>query len=442
MSYHFIGIGGVGMSALARILLQKGIKVTGSDEKESTVLQDLRKEGALINTPQKRGSVQPGQIVVYSTAILETNEEWIDAKEKRCKFLHRSELLEELLSEKKALVIAGSHGKTTTTTLLSYVLEVCGIEPSYVIGGFSPSLPSNGKKGRGEYFVVEGDESDGSFLRTNPFGAILTNIDFDHLAYWKTKEALLSAFRKFILSVQNQDLFFYYADDPFLSSWQPKGVGYGLSTKCVLRANDLRFFNGKSHFDIHFKGHTFKDISLNLMGIHNVLNSLPIFGLAILLGGKEEKIREALSTFRGVKRRLEFKGERSGALIYDDYAHHPKEIEETLKALRTTYKEERIIPVFQPHRYTRMQELMDEFSEVLLRTGNLIVTDIYGAGERQIEGITIEALLAKLQSKQDMKYIPRQNITSKLLEMLKKGDVVVTLGAGDITQVSDELLED
>lgn len=442
MSYHFIGIGGVGMSALAHILLQKGLKVTGSDSKASSVTAELEKRGARIFYQQKRGNVQKGQTIIYSTAIPATNEEWIDANEKGCKLLHRSELLEELMQEKKAVVIAGSHGKTTTTTLLSYVLDVCKLEPSYVIGGFSPSLPANGKWGKGEYFIAEGDESDGSFLRTQPYGAILTNIDFDHLAYWKTKEALLDAFRKFIQSVEDPNLFFYCADDPFLTSWKVKGVGYGVSSNAALRATAPRFEQGKSHFDIHFQGRIYKNVTLNLMGAHNILNSLPVFGMSLLLGGKEELIRQGLLHFRGVKRRLERKGERSGAIIYDDYAHHPKEIEETLKALKKAYNGRRIVAVFQPHRYTRMQELMKEFADVLSGTSDLFITDIYSAGEKTIEGITTSALLAKLQGKKDMEYVPREHLTKRLKESIREGDVVVTLGAGDVTQVSDEILKD
>jgi UDP-N-acetylmuramate--alanine ligase len=439
MKYHFIGIGGVGMSALARILHEKGYKVSGSDLSKTYVTKELEEIGIHVFYNQVKENISTDQIIVYSTAIKPSNPEWL-AAEKNVK-MHRSELLEELLSEKKAILVVGAHGKTTTTTLFTYILKEGGSDPSFVIGGFSESLErKNGKLGAGNYFIAEGDESDGSFLRADPEGAIVTNVDFDHLDFWKSEEALLEAYQTFIKRIKRRDLLFYYCEDPFLSSWKVSGVSYGFSQKADLRASNLRFRGGKQYFTIDFQGKTYIDIEINLLGRHNVLNGLACFGMAISLGVKEDVIRIALSSFKGVKRRLEWKGCLNGAYIYDDYAHHPEEIEATLSALKQAFNNERKIAVFQPHRYTRLKDLMNEFAtkKIWKDSDELIVTDIYSAGEEKIEGVTIEAFLEKLEKKAT--YVPREKIVHFLQNRISSGDLVVTLGAGDITTVSSELI--
>lgn len=436
MKYHFIGIGGVGMSALARIMLQKGHEVTGSDAKKSYVTEALEEAGARISYVHCKENIEKGQIIVYSSAIKPTNPEWIAAQGN--KLMHRSELLQELLNEKKAILIVGAHGKTTSTTLLSHVCA--SLDPSFVIGGFSPSLEGvNGKAGSGEYFIAEGDESDGSFLRATPEGCIITNVDFDHLDYWKTKEALLEAYQKFVSGVLNKDLLFYRYEDHYLSSWNVEGVSFGADPRADLRVRNMRFSEGNQIFDIEFQGKTYSDVKLSLMGQHNVFNALACFGMAICLGVSEENIRKALSSFKGVKRRLEWKGNLKGALIYDDYAHHPKEIEATLAALKEAFRDRRKIAVFQPHRYTRMKDLMDEFAVSWKDADELVVTDIYGAGEEKIEGVTIEAFLQRVQ-RENVTYVPREHLVSFLQSYVAPNDVVVTLGAGDVTKVGSELM--
>lgn len=425
--YHFIGIGGVGMSALAEILIQKGERVSGSDTKESLVTQNLAKKGAKITYPQRSGVLTGDEIVIYSTAIKETNPEWVEAKEKHCRCLHRSELLEKLLSEKDAFIIAGAHGKTTTTSLLTHTLTLAGLDPSYVIGGFSPSLPTNGHNGVGDFFVAEGDESDGSFLRTTPRGAILTNVDYDHLDYWKSKEALEDAYKSFIAKIKDPKLFFYHGEDPLLSLWNLQGTPYGLSKDYPLHALGSTIF---------YKGEVAQDMVLQIPGKHNLLNALGVFGLAKELGVSTEMIRKSFATFQGVKRRMEWKGEVKGALIYDDYAHHPKEIVATLAALKDRIPHRRLVAVFQPHRYTRLHDFMDEFAEAFKDESCLILTEVYSAGEERVEGL-VENLLAKLPK--TTKYVVRTELTSFIKNFMERGDLVVTLGAGDITHVSTEL---
>jgi UDP-N-acetylmuramate--alanine ligase len=438
--YHFIGIGGVGMSALARVMRQRGRAVSGSDCRESYVTTALLDEGIEVAIGHRAEHVCAGQVVVYSTDIKPDNVEWKAAVEN--KKLHRSELLEELLCEKEAILVAGAHGKTTTTSLLAYVCELAGLSPSFVIGGFSPSLHGiNGKWGDGDYFIAEADESDGSFLRASPLGAIITNVDFDHLNYWKTKEALLEAYQKFIRGVLRKDLLFYLHEDPYMSVWNLGGISYGFDNKADLVGKNLRFHDGKQLFTIEFQGKSYSDIELNLLGRHNVLNALACFGMALSIGVPIEAIRAAFSSFKGTQRRLELKGYLNGSPIYDDYAHHPKEIAATLQALKEAFKEQKKIAIFQPHRYSRLQDLMDEFAkkEVWQDCDRLIVTDIFSAGEEKIPGVTIEAFLDKLEFKST--YVPREEVVHFIKSQLISGDVVIALGAGDITGVSRELVE-
>jgi UDP-N-acetylmuramate--alanine ligase len=438
MKYHFIGIGGVGMSALARIMREKGHEVSGSDVAKSYVTKDLEEIGIDIFYEQVKENITKDQIVVYSTAIKPSNPEWIAARENVK--MHRSELLEELLAEKNALLVVGAHGKTTTTSLLSHIFETASFDPSFVIGGFSDSLHlANGRCGKGDYFIAEGDESDGSFLRANPFGAIITNVDFDHLDFWKSEDALLEAYQKFIKQVKRKELLFYFHEDHFLTLWKTEGISYGFDENADLRASNIRFSKGRQFFTIGFQGKTFDDVQLNLLGRHNVLNAIACFGMAYSLGIQEEKIRLALATFKGVKRRLEWKGNVNGADIYDDYAHHPEEIEATLAALRQAFKDLRRIAVFQPHRYTRLKDLMAQFAnaKVWKDSDELIVTDIFSAGEDKIEGVTIEVFLKQLEKK--FTYVPRDKLTDFLRKKIQANDLVVTLGAGDITKVSAEL---
>jgi UDP-N-acetylmuramate--alanine ligase len=425
------------MSALAEILLSQGEAVSGSDQKESLVTKRLASKGAHITYPQGQAVLKESDCVVYSTAIKRDNPEFLEAKEKGCQIKHRSELLEHLLASKEALVVTGAHGKTTTTALLAHTLMVGGKDPSYVIGGFSPSLESNGRRGLGPYFVAEGDESDGSFLRGAPKGAIITNIDDDHLDYWKTSDALQEAYKTFITKIEKPSLFFYHGEDPHLSSWALKGEAYGLSEKYPLYASDLSYEGATTSFTVHNKKEKPARVKLNLAGQHNVLNALGVFGLTRALGLSVEEIKRAFLTFGGVGRRLEYKGEREGAIIYDDYAHHPKEVEATLLALKEIVKDRRCVVVFQPHRYSRLRDFMDSFTHALQEEKNLIVTDVYSAGEKEIPGVNTLALLERLPK--SSRYVPRDSLTEFLKGFIQKNDCVITLGAGDITHVSTEL---
>lgn len=438
--YHFIGIGGVGMSALAHILLQKGYPVTGSDVRDSSVIQGLRSAGAKIQIGHSETNIQGSPIVVYSTAIKESNPEFVKAKSLGCTLIHRSEMLKGLLDEKKSLVVAGSHGKTTVSSLLAYTLKSCGLMPSYVIGGFSDSLRHNGSFGSGDWFVAEGDESDGSFLKMSPFGGILTNVDFDHIGYyWKDKEELLEAFKTFTKQVKNKDLFFYWGDDEWLSKWNPEGVSYGFSKGCALRGSNLSIEDSQCVFDITYKNVRYDDIILNMIGEHNVLNALGVFGLAIELGIEPDEIRLAFESFGGARRRFEWKGEENSITVYDDYAHHPTELKAVLNAVDIIARGRRVFIAFQPHRPTRLKELVDDFAEVFKGLKNVVITDLYLAGEEPIEGITSELLIQKM-NRSGLVVVPRDRLVMHLVEKLQPQDILLTLGAGDITFVADEVL--
>jgi UDP-N-acetylmuramate--alanine ligase len=441
MKYHFIGIGGIGMSALARILLQRGIQVSGSDQTSSLILENLKKEGAQIFFGHSAENIQDGMTIVYSTAVIKGNPEFDEAKRRNLPFLHRSDLLQKVMDVQKPLLIGGTHGKTTTTSLLAHVLMHAGLQPSFAVGGIVGSLGTNGQHGSGDYFVAEADESDGTFLKYQGFGGIITNIDNDHLDYWKTEENLDAGFRKFSEQIQPQNLFIC-ADDPRLLGLKLQGISYGFHEQADLRILSYEQNAWKLSFTFKFKNTVYENIELPLIGLHNVLNSSAVFGLSLQIGIEQKKIREAFQTFRGIGRRAEKKGEHGSIEIYDDYGHHPTEILATLSALKAAVKKRRLIVAFQPHRFTRTRDCWELFPEVFNSADELVITDIYSAGEQPIEGVTTNAFFQKLCAKKALSphYFPRQKLALGLCSMLQDGDVLVTMGAGDITKVGPEVL--
>lgn len=439
--YHFIGIGGIGMSALAHILLSRGQRVSGSDRTESAITRDLKRRGATIFAKHDSSHIKPSQIVVYSTAIKQNNPEFARARELGCLMWHRSDLLRCLAQKSQELVVSGAHGKTTTSIALAHVLSCGGLDPSFVVGGRSHSLPQHGYQGKGDYFVLEGDESDGSFLKSTPFGAILTNIEEDHLDFWGSRDALFHAYINFLLKVKNKNLLFWCADDPFLRALNLEGVGYGFSPRAPLRASNVRELTRGTVFDIHFEDETYTNVTLPLIGKHNVLNALAVYGMARRLGISDEKVRQAFNLFKGVSRRLEFKGEKDGVTVIDDYAHHPSEIEATLGAMAPVVGDRRLFVVFQPHRFSRLQALKEAFIGAFGKADRLIVTDVYSAGEKPLEGYTGDAIAKEIPrgSGQTIDYVARDQIEGYLQKSLGPRDILLTLGAGDITHVAATL---
>ena len=431
------------MSALANILLSQKKSVSGSDAKQSAISERLRERGALICYRQDGSSLRRGQTVVYSTAIKKDNLEWKACQELNLETIHRSELLERLMGEKKQLIVAGAHGKTSVTSLLSYVLEIAQLDPCYAIGGYCLSLESNGRWGQGEYFVAEGDESDGSFLKTRPFAAIVNNIDVDHLGYyWKSYEDLLEAFKKFITQVELPELCIYNADDPCLKKWAPEGISFGFSPSADIRIERLCEEGEMMQFDLIEETKVLSHVKLSMIGRHNVLNAAAVYALASRLGIQEEVIREAFQTFKGIERRMEVKSQTQNIFVIDDYAHHPREILETVIALERAFPLKRVVKVFQPHRFTRVCSLLDEFVDALAQIEeNLIVTDIYSAGESSEGWITTQAFLNALEKRAEFQYVPRESLGAYLVKIATPGDIVLLMGAGDITEESRFLAE-
>lgn len=437
--YHFIGIGGVGMSGLAKLALDQAIEVSGSDVASSHVTENLSLVGSRIFIGHSATHIQSDMTVIYSTDIKKDNPEYAAAVDLKCPLLHRSELLQAMMASYQSLAVAGTHGKTTTSALLAWVLECCGESPTYAIGGIIPQFSSNSGKGSGKYFVAEACESDGSFLNYAPFGAIVTNIDLDHMDFFVNEAALNEAFSAFMHKVKHH--LFWCGEDSRLQKLNPKGKSYGFSEGCHLRASNFRQNEWSLSLDACWEGKWYKNIEAALVGRHNALNVLAVFGLALSLGLEEKKVREAFKSFGGVLRRCEKKGEMHGILFLDDYAHHPTELQATLKAIRQAVGERRLIVAYQPHRYTRTKDCEGMYGEVFNEADALFLTEIYAARETPIPGISHEGILAEVQRKlkSRCRHSPRKKIAHELASFLRPHDVLVTFGAGDITKLSDEI---
>jgi UDP-N-acetylmuramate--alanine ligase len=436
--YHFIGIGGIGMSGLARLLLSRNIPVSGSDLAITNTVESLIQEGAVIRKGHAPENIPPQSIVVYTSDIRDDNPEFQAAIQRKLPMLHRSDLLATLLEGHKALAVAGTHGKTSTTALLASVLIHAGLDPSFAVGGIVSGIRSNAKLGKGEFFPFEADESDRSFLKFHPFGAIVTNIDQDHLcAYNGRFVELVDAFKIFASQVKSSKHFFWCCDDPNLQELGLKGQSYGWSEKSDWKLIGFQQKGFSSYFDLEHEGSDYTQIKLALSGKHNVLNAAGVFGLALTLGIPESKVREAFENFQGVQRRCERKGEMSGVEFWDDYAHHPVEIKATLKGIKEAIYPRRLIAVFQPHRYSRTKNCIGQYGMIFDDADEVIVTDIYAAGEQPISGISHSLIVDEVNSHSTVpcRYVCRSALNHYLSEFVRPYDTVVTLGAGDITKL-------
>jgi len=430
MKDYFIGIGGIGMSALARVQLEKGVDVLGSDISKET--NALKEKGAKIFTAHDPKNILQGMRVIYSTAIPQDNPEILRAKELNLPIMHRSEFLEELMREKKALVVTGSHGKTTTSSLLASVFIHANKDPSIVIGGTLVKEGVNGKLGQGEHFISEGDESDGSFLRSNPHASIVTSFDPDHMEFWKTEKRLENAFKEFF---QKTKTLFWCSSCEGLKKLSPPGISYGFSADSDVHITNVREKGFKMLFDLSFQGKKYSDIRVNLIGEHNVLNAASVFALSIYEGLTEEHIREAFDTFHGVHRRMEKVGRVFNIDLYDDYAHHPTEIQKTLKGFRKASAPARVVALFEPHRAARFSRHYDDFLRSFSDVDVLIVTDVFGAFAGGEEEVSSQAFADTLGAT----YIPKDQLIEELPKILMPYDSFITLGAGMVTGVGREL---
>lgn len=443
ITFYLFGIGGIGMSALAQILLQRGHIVYGSDSRENEITDRLQKLGAKVTLQSDVSKIPSGSCIVYSSAIQKSHLQPFAEKNDYFPVIHRSYLLDQLMKEKIPLLVAGTHGKTTTSAMLAHVLQQASLSPSYVIGGIPSGNNAHGYVGEGNYFVGEADESDGSFLQTPAYGAIVTNVESDHIEYWKTEERLHRGFDEFLSQVTRPDLLFICSDDPYLASKNIPAVRYGFSSLADYRISNFAQKGMKSHFTISIHGKE-TAITLPLIGKHNARNATAVFGLSLRLGISKSQIASALQSFKGVSRRCEYKGQsREGGIIYDDYAHHPTEIFSTLQAMKEAFPEKRLIALFQPHRYSRLQLLLAEFAASLSLADHLVITDVYSAGESETLGVSSVHLISAIQERGiTCTYIERDRIVPHMRSILQDRDLLVTMGAGDVTEIGADLIHE
>ncbi|HVN97724.1 MAG TPA: UDP-N-acetylmuramate--L-alanine ligase [Syntrophorhabdaceae bacterium] len=441
---HFVGIGGIGMSGIAEVLLNLGFKITGSDVRKTDITERLEGLGASIFYGHKEENIVDSDVVVISSAIRPENPEVKKAKELFIPVIQRAEMLAELMRMKYSVAVAGAHGKTTTTSLISTILAHAGLDPTCVIGGKLNSFGSNAKLGDSKYLVAEADESDGTFLLLYPTIAVVTNIDMEHLDFYKDLNEIKGAFTAFLNKVPFYGLDIICIDNANLQSLIPllkrRYMTYGFSKQADLRAENIVYEGFITKFRVIYKGYELGEIALTLPGAHNVVNTLAACGVCIELDIPFPTIKEALKNFSGIHRRLEVKWDKDIKLI-DDYGHHPTEIKATLSAIRKMSKG-RIIVAFQPHRYSRTKALMDEFVTSFNEADVLVVTEIYAASEDRIEGITGSSLADRIRSSghKNVFFAPtKEEAAEKILEIARKGDVVVTLGAGDIYKIDERL---
>lgn len=449
---HFIGIGGAGMSAIAWVLLKKGMPVSGSDVYPSDRSQRLREHGAIIYDGHSPENLQNVGLVVVSSAIMEDNPELAAAHTLKIPVWHRSAMLAELLHEGDGVCIAGTHGKTTTTGMTSLIMERAGLDPSVLIGSELPALGGNARYGAGRFIIAESDESDGSFLNYHPLYAAVLNIESEHMEHYKTEETLKNAFRTFLSQVRPEGAAVLCADDAGVRSildGEPpcRIVLYSVKLKQVdFFAGDIVFSPLGSEFSVYQSGKRLGAVSLQVPGIHNVSNALAATALAMTAGVKFSDVRSALADFTGTGRRFQIRGRREGVIVVDDYAHHPTEILATIKSalpLRES-RRGRIITVFQPHRYTRTRDLADAFGVAFHDSDIVIITDVYSAGEPPIPGISGKTIYdAVVQSGHpNVLYVPRvADVTEKLLQMIVPGDIIFTMGAGNIWKMGESFLK-
>lgn len=445
---HFVGIGGIGMSGIAELLLSLGYRVSGSDLRTTDITKRLEGMGGEIHQGHEAAWVAGADVVVTSTAIPADNPEVVAAKEAHVPVIQRAEMLAELMRLKKyGIAVAGSHGKTSTTSMVAAILAEAGLDPTVVVGGKVHGLGSNAKLGGGEFLVAEADESDGSFLKLSPVIEVVTNIDLEHLDYYRDIEQIKDIFLEFIDRLPFYGVAVVCIDNDNVAQILPRIkkriLTYGLSEQADLQAVKITSGNGTSTFTVRNSSGELGVIRLNRPGRHLIYNSLAAISVGLELEIDFAVIARALEQFQGVQRRLQVKGEAGGVLVVDDYGHHPTEIRATLDAVREGWPERRVVVAFQPHRYSRTHGLFDDFVTAFRRADVLILTDIYAASEQPIEGVTSEKLLEviKLHGQRHAHFIPELvQQPQALLPLLQEGDLLLTLGAGNIVRAGEQVL--
>lgn len=439
---HFVGIGGISMSGIAEILLGKGYHVSGSDQKDSHLLDKLKDLGAEIYIGHHPGNIKDAEVLVVSSAISETNPELKYARKKGLKIMKRAEMIAELMKGLRGIAVAGTHGKTTTTSMTASVLLEGGADPTILLGGELDIIGGNSYSGKGGFLLTEADESDGSFLYYDPEIIVITNIEMDHHDYYSSEEKLMETFRKFLERLPEEGKAVVCAEDDNLMSLVDKKdkrvLSYGIG-KGKIQALDYQLFPFGSIYTLAAEGQELARINLKMPGRHNILNSLAAATVGLETGMSIQSIKRGLENYNGVRRRFEKKGLLGDILVVDDYAHHPTEIEATLKVAKNTGYE-RVIAVFQPHRYSRTQHLFNEFLDCFEGVDHLIITDIYSAGEKPIAGVDSEKLARQIarKNKFPVDYIARREDLVLYLEKIAKNrDLIITLGAGDVYKIGE-----
>ena len=446
---HFVGVGGIGMSGIAEVLLNLGYTVSGSDLHDTAITRNLTRLGGIIHQGHQAEWIEGASVVVTSSAISADNPEVKRARENNIPVIMRAEMLAELMRLKKyGIAVAGSHGKTSTTSMIAWMLADAGLDPTIVVGGKVDALGGNAKLGQGEFLVAEADESDGSFLKLSPVLEVVTNIDLEHLDYYRDLDHIKENFLQFIDKVPFYGAAIICLDDPGVADILPaikkRTITYGLTPQADLYGENVFWKEGRVHYTVRDRSGELGQIDVAPPGMHNVYNSLAVVAAGLELELTFPQIQKALRSFAGVQRRMQKKGEVGGITVVDDYGHHPTEIRATLAAIKKGWPEKRLVVLFQPHRYTRTKGLFREFQTCFHRADVLVMTEIYAASEEPIEGISGRSLLAAViqHGQRHTRYIERvDDMAAELLPMLQPGDLVLTLGAGNIVRVGEELLE-
>jgi len=448
LKIHFIGLGGAGMSGIARIMLAKGFAVSGSDKNDSSVLTSLKALGAKVFVGHIRENLADAQLVIISAAITENNPELVAAKQGGIPVVARANALAWLMSESTSVAVAGTHGKTTTTAMLTVALQSAGADPSFAIGGTINNAGTNAHSGSGSIFVAEADESDGSFLAYKPSGAIITNVELDHVDHFADEEAVFAVFEQFVDSIKPGGFLVACGDDSGVKNLLSqikrsdlKILLYGEDSNNDFRLDRINLAPTTSSAALTITGRKIGELNLAVAGKHNLLNAVAAFAAGSAMGIAEDKLITGLKSFTGTRRRFELKGEVAGVKVIDDYGHHPTEITVTLTAAKNLAQSGRVLVVFQPHRYSRTAVFSHQFAEALANSDFTFLLEVYAASEQPIPGVSSLLIIKDMKSDQ-AKFEPSMvQVVSEVAMMAKSGDVIITLGAGDVSSLGDPILQ-
>lgn len=444
---HFVGIGGIGMSGIAELLLNLGFNVSGSDLNPSEITKNLKEKGAVVFEGHGYDNIDDCDVLVYSSAVNMDNPEVQAARDRGIPIIRRAEMLGELLKLKAtSIAIGGTHGKTTTTSMMGAVLTAAGLDPTIVVGGVVKSLDVNALLGSGDVIVVEADEFDKSFLQLSPTHSVITNIDTDHMDCYANRDDLLGAFTQFANAVPFYGSVIACADEPLVKKMLPEisrpVITYGFTEEADFRAEGMEYREIHTDFLVKHRNEQLGSLQLRVPGAHNVKNALAVIGMSLELDIDLETIRKGLKEFSGVRRRFEIKGILNDIMVVDDYAHHPTEVSATLKAVKNGW-ERRLVCVFQPHLYTRTRDFYEDFARAFLISDVLLVTDVYPAREEPIEGVSGELIInaARSMGHKDVHWVKdKESVVAALRALVNEGDLVLTMGAGDIWRMGDEYI--